>query len=82
MKIHLDLDTNMKMVGKRFPYYATYKVTLIIHCTVQCDVVMSQVGFTDDGVINGIVMDVYTNSGCHNNDQACNVAMFYIDNGN
>ena len=42
----------------------------------------SQVGYTDDGVINGIVMDVYTNSGCHNNDQACDVAMFYIDNGN
>ena len=26
VKIHLDIDTNMKMVGKRFPYYATYKV--------------------------------------------------------
>ena len=26
VKIHLDIDTNMKMVGKRFPYYASYKV--------------------------------------------------------
>ena len=26
-------------------------------------------------------MDVYTNSGCHNNDQAADVAMSYIDNG-
>ena len=22
----MDIDTNMKMVGKRYPYYATYKV--------------------------------------------------------
>ena len=42
---------------------------------------MIQVGFTDDGVVNGIVMDIYTNSGCHNNDQATDSAMFYIDNG-
>ena len=26
-------------------------------------------------------MDVYTNSGCHNNDQSADVAMSYIDNG-
>ena len=24
--MHLDIDTNMKMIGKRIPYYATYKV--------------------------------------------------------
>jgi len=24
--MHLDIDTNMKMVGKRFPFYATYTV--------------------------------------------------------
>ena len=24
--MHMDLDTNMKMVGKRYPYYASYKV--------------------------------------------------------
>ena len=42
---------------------------------------MSQVGFTDDGMINGVVLDVYTNSGCRNNDQFAGVAMFFIDNG-
>ena len=42
---------------------------------------MIQAGFSDDGTVNGIVMDVYTNSGCHNNDQAVDVAMSYIDNG-
>lgn len=26
VRMHLDIDTNMKMIGKRFPYYATYTV--------------------------------------------------------
>ena len=26
-------------------------------------------------------MDVYTNSGCHNNEQGADIAMSYIDNG-
>jgi len=26
VRMHLDIDTNMKMVGKRFPFYATYTV--------------------------------------------------------
>ena len=42
---------------------------------------MSQVGFTDDGIINGIVMDIYTDSGCHNNDQSADFALLFIDNG-
>ncbi len=25
--MHLDLDTNMRLLGKRFPYLATYQVT-------------------------------------------------------
>lgn len=25
--MHLDLDTNMRLVGKRFPYLATYQVS-------------------------------------------------------
>ena len=24
--MHMDLDTNMKLIGKRFPYLATYEV--------------------------------------------------------
>ena len=24
--MHLDLDTNMRLLGKRFPYLATYQV--------------------------------------------------------
>ena len=27
VRMHLDIDTNMKMIGKRFPYYATYTVS-------------------------------------------------------
>ena len=26
----MDIDTNMKMVGKRYPYYATYKVSVAL----------------------------------------------------
>ncbi len=26
VKMHMDLETNMKLVGKRFPYLATYQV--------------------------------------------------------
>ena len=25
--MHLDIDTNMKMIGKRLPYYATFTVS-------------------------------------------------------
>ena len=25
--MHMDIDTNMKMVGKRFPHYASYTVS-------------------------------------------------------
>ena len=32
-------------------------------------------------MVNGIVVDLYVNSGCHNNDQAADVALSYIDNG-
>ena len=27
VRMHLDIDTNMKMVGKRFPYLAQYTVS-------------------------------------------------------
>ena len=26
--MHLDIDTNMKMIGKRSPYYAMFKVKI------------------------------------------------------
>ena len=27
VRIHMDIDSNMKMIGKRIPYYATYTVS-------------------------------------------------------
>ena len=27
VRLHMDLESNMKMVGKRFPYYAKYTVS-------------------------------------------------------
>ena len=29
--MHMDLDTNMKLLGKRFPYIATYEVRLYMY---------------------------------------------------
>ena len=34
VRMHLDIDTNMKMVGKRFPYLAQYTVSL--KCILSC----------------------------------------------
>ena len=30
VRMHMDIDTNMQMVGKRFPFYAQFKVILIV----------------------------------------------------
>ena len=27
VRMHMDIDTNMRMIGKRFPYYAKYSVS-------------------------------------------------------
>ena len=35
VRMHMDLDSNMKVVGKRWPYYATYTVRdyqQYVHC--------------------------------------------------
>ncbi len=34
VKAHLDLKTNMEMVGKRFPFLATYKVQLLVQSVI------------------------------------------------
>ena len=80
VKIHLDIDTNMKMVGKRFPYYASYKVNYhpLSYSVIE---LVIQAGFSDDGTVNGIAMDIYTDSGCLNNEQSSDFALLYIDNG-
>lgn len=28
--MHMDLETNMKMIGKRFPFTATYQVSIFM----------------------------------------------------
>ena len=60
----MDLETNMKMVGKRFPYLATY-----------------QVGFSKQGVVNGVCLDIYANSGINPNDECTYCLPDSIDNG-
>ena len=27
VRMHMDIDSNMKMIGKRIPYYATFTVS-------------------------------------------------------
>ena len=83
VKIHLDIDTNMKMVGKRFPYYTTYQVrksSAVTNCTDSFGLWL-QAGFDNDGTINGIIMNIYGNSGCYNNDMPITDGMMFIDNG-
>ena len=29
VRMHMDLDSNMRMVGKRYPYYAKYTVSFV-----------------------------------------------------
>ena len=33
--MHMDIDSNMKAIGKRFPYYVTYKVFVVIVAYLQ-----------------------------------------------
>eukprot|EP00731_Ephydatia_muelleri_P028954 Em0020g598a len=63
VRMHMDIDTNMQMVGKRFPFYAQFKV-----------------GCSSDGLINGIQMTVYNDSGCSNNDNSIMLAVQSLDN--
>ena len=84
MKIHLDIDSNMKMVGKRFPYYTTYQVrkySAIVTNYVDEFGLLLQAGFGSDGTINGIIMEIYGNSGCYNNDISITGGMMFLDNG-
>ena len=60
----MDLETNMKAIGKRFPYLATY-----------------QVGFSKQGVINAISINVYANSGVNTNNEGAFILSQHIDNG-
>ena len=38
VRMHMDLDTNMKLIGKRYPYLATYEVQcmVILHDKALC----------------------------------------------
>ncbi|KAK7469495.1 hypothetical protein BaRGS_00036474 [Batillaria attramentaria] len=63
VRMHLDLHTNMKCVGKRWPYLTQYEV-----------------GFTEDGKLNGLRATVYGDAGCVYNDSAMGIIGGFIDN--
>ena len=90
VRMHMDLDTNMKMLGKRYPYLATYQV--YTHMQISCVVFLSagfilpflvlfQIGSTKQGVVNGIDVKMYTDAGWEPNDHAIPIAITHIDNG-
>ena len=86
--MHMDIDTNMKMIGKRIPYYATFTVSCILIFPTPplgtlfwLSVCHLQVGCTEDGLINGIEATVYNDCGWCNNDNAMGMALDHIDNG-
>lgn len=40
-----------------------------------------QVGFSKEGIVNGISVDIFSNSGIHPNDESTSVMASFIDNG-
>ena len=42
--MHMDIDTNMKMIGKRIPYYATFTVSCYFASLVLVILFVSTVG--------------------------------------
>ena len=75
----MDLESNMRMVGKRFPYYVKYTVSKG-SVFFLLSLFLSQVGCTKDGVLNGVKADIYTNSGSNDNDNSISMSMMTIDN--
>jgi len=74
----------MKMVGKRFPYFTTYQVrkySATVTNSVDEFGLLLQAGFGSDGTINGIIMEIYGNSGCYNNDMPITFGLMFLDNG-
>ena len=45
--MHLDIDTNMKLIGKRFPFLATYQVCIATHTYL--------IAGTFDGKLNSVI---------------------------
>lgn len=46
-----------------------------------CLMLFMQVGFTKEGIVNGISVNVFSNSGLHPNDESTVVLKDFIDNG-
>ena len=77
--MHMDLDTNMKMAGKRYPSYASYKVRPQAHVSHLC--CCPQVGSTREGILNAVEIILYEDSGHTNNDSCVmSPALFSLDN--
>jgi xanthine dehydrogenase/oxidase len=63
VRVCLNLNDCMEMVGKRFPWYAEYSV-----------------GFDDDGKLNGIKINYYSDAGASPNDNGMPAMYDFSDN--
>ena len=50
-------------------------------CIWNDDMISSQIGFTDEGIINGIEVTMYEDSGWSPNDGSYTLAVSHVDNG-
>ena len=63
VRVALDLQTDLELLGKRFPWYAKY-----------------QIGVSNDGLLQGIIIDLYVNAGNSPNDSAIMTGPQFLDN--
>ena len=60
---------------------STWDNTTICDNVIENDMVLPQVGFTDEGIINGIEVTMYMDCGWSPNDSSYILAVSNVDNG-
>ena len=81
--MELDLETNMKLIGKRFPYLANYEVSPL-YLKKYLIVIFSfpfQVGVSNEGKVAGVIVDIFANAGISPTEESTSVMADFIDNG-
>ncbi len=63
VRVALDLNTSLEMIGKRFPWYTQYTV-----------------GFDNNGIITGLLINWYCDSGNSPTDNCMPVGPLFVDN--
>ncbi|KAK3874524.1 hypothetical protein Pcinc_020543 [Petrolisthes cinctipes] len=71
VRVVLNLNTYMTMLGGRDPYHSKYKVGFDS---------TGKVGFDSTGKVNGLEIDVYCDAGCIGNDSSVTLATSFLTN--